>query len=820
MADTVQSAAEKLKVFISYARADGAALAEDLVTGLGLAGFAPFLDRHDIAAAEDWEARLGGLIQSADTIVFIITPTAVKSERCAWEVEHAAKLGKRLIPIQLVSLQGQRVPESDVPDRLRRLNYIFFNEGQSSLKALSELATALRQDVEWIREHTRLSEIAARWDARRSRAGGEADDLLLRGDDLIDARAWVARRKEDSPEITALQRSYLAAGESFATSLSQAEKKRLEERERLIAETETAQHARRRFQRRMFGVLGVFATLVVLGTGAGLWSVFTSWQRQMIDRSQFVAEMVDKKADEAAYVDAMLIGLDALPDDKSLGIRARLMPLDDSAMHALDGAWRKWSSNWGERTSLAGHTAGITVVAFSPDGKRVLTGSSDATARLWDAATGAAVATLAGHTAPVTAVAFSPDGTRILTGSDDNTARLWEAATGAPIATLAGHKGAVSSVAFSPDGKRLLTGSWDKTAKLWDEATGAADATLAGHNAYVNAVAFSPDGKRVLTGSSDATARLWDTTTGAAIATFEGHRDVVIAVAFSPDGKRVLTGCQNSTARLWDAETGTAVATLKGHKGAVWAVAFSPDGERVLTGSYDRTARLWDAATGAAIATLTGHTAPVVAVAFSPDGERVLTGSKDNTARLWNAETGATIASLKGHTDRVSTVAFSPDGNRVLTGSGDKTARLWDVATGTAVATLEGHGDPVFSVAFSPSGTRVLTGSWDNTARLWSVFASSQAEIDEVKASIPRCLTPEERDRFHLREVSRWCYARNLWPHIDHGPPEIKGASPPYGPPPLTWDEKLFETWDRWTSWLAPSEPQSTRAERAAIKSP
>ena len=224
MADTVQSPAEKLKIFISYARADGAALAEDLVTGLGLAGFAPFLDRHDIAAAEDWEARLGGLIQSADTIVFIISPAAVKSERCAWEVEHAANLGKRLIPIQVISIQGQRVPEPDVPERLRRLNYIFFNEGQSSLKALAELATALRQDVEWIREHTRLGEIAARWDARRSRAGGEADDLLLRGDDLTDARAWVARRKEDSPEITAVQRSYFAASESFAASLSEAEK--------------------------------------------------------------------------------------------------------------------------------------------------------------------------------------------------------------------------------------------------------------------------------------------------------------------------------------------------------------------------------------------------------------------------------------------------------------------------------------------------------------------------------------------------------------------------------------------------------------------
>jgi hypothetical protein len=269
MADTVQSPAEKLKVFISYARADGAALAEELVTGLGLTGFAPFLDRHDIAAAEDWEARLGDLIQSADIIVFIISPAAVKSGRCAWEVEHAAKLGKRLIPIQLISIQGQPVAESDVPERLRRLNYIVFRDGQSTLKPLTDssiaplaqLATALRQDVEWIREHTRLSEIAARWEARRSRAGGEADDLLLRGDDLTDARAWMARRKEDAPEITTLQRSYLAASEAYATSLSEAEKKRLEERERLIAETkaaqrdtEAAQQARRRSQRRMFGV--------------------------------------------------------------------------------------------------------------------------------------------------------------------------------------------------------------------------------------------------------------------------------------------------------------------------------------------------------------------------------------------------------------------------------------------------------------------------------------------------------------------------------------------------------------------------------------
>jgi hypothetical protein len=240
MANTVESPAERLKVFISYARSDGAALAEDLVTGLELADFAPFLDRHDIAAAEDWETRLGELIQGADTVVFIISPAAIKSERCAWEVECAAKFGKRLIPVRLIPPQGDPVAESDVPERLRRLNYVFFHEGQSSLKPISELATALRQDVEWIREHTRLTEAAVRWEAR-SRAGGAADDLLLRGDDLRDATAWAARRKENAPEITALQRSYLAASEAYASSLADAERKRLDERERLIAETEAAQ---------------------------------------------------------------------------------------------------------------------------------------------------------------------------------------------------------------------------------------------------------------------------------------------------------------------------------------------------------------------------------------------------------------------------------------------------------------------------------------------------------------------------------------------------------------------------------------------------
>jgi hypothetical protein len=92
-------AGEKLKVFISYSRKDSAAFADELVAGLEYGGFAPFLDRHDIAPGEPWEERLGGLIEQSDTVVFVVSPEAVKSERCVREVKRTIGLSKRLLPI-------------------------------------------------------------------------------------------------------------------------------------------------------------------------------------------------------------------------------------------------------------------------------------------------------------------------------------------------------------------------------------------------------------------------------------------------------------------------------------------------------------------------------------------------------------------------------------------------------------------------------------------------------------------------------------------------------------------------------------------------
>ncbi|MFI4997752.1 MAG: toll/interleukin-1 receptor domain-containing protein, partial [Hyphomicrobiales bacterium] len=224
-----EGAAAKLKVFISYSRRDCGAFAEELLAGLELVGFEPFLDRHDIAAGEDWETRLAGLIQAADTIVYVVSPEAVRSERCAWEVEKATSLAKRLIPVVAIA-----VTEAEVPESLKRLNYIFFNEPHSFARALGELSSALRTDLDWIREHTRLGELAARWQQRN-----RLEALLLRGDELEAAKAWMAKWASGAPQLTDAHRAFIAA--SAEAEALRASKERLQIEEMAKAQAARAQ---------------------------------------------------------------------------------------------------------------------------------------------------------------------------------------------------------------------------------------------------------------------------------------------------------------------------------------------------------------------------------------------------------------------------------------------------------------------------------------------------------------------------------------------------------------------------------------------------
>ncbi|NET67353.1 MAG: peptidase C14 [Moorea sp. SIO1G6] len=326
---------------------------------------------------------------------------------------------------------------------------------------------------------------------------------------------------------------------------------------------------------------------------------------------------------------------------------------------------------------------------------------------------------LEGHTGPVWDIAFSSDGKQILSGSWDRTARLWDTESGKLIHQLEGHTGSVEAIAFSPDGKQILSGSYDNTVGLWDTESGKLIHQLEGHTDFVNNIAFSPDGKQILSGSRDRTARLWDTESGKLIHQLEGHTDSVWSIAFSPDGKQIISGSYDNTVGLWDTETGKLIHQLEGHTDNVYVIAFSPDGKQIISGSKYKTVGLWDTETGKLIHQLEGHTDSVEAIAFSPDGKQILSGSSDRTARLWDTESGKLIHQLEGHIGRVNVIAFSPDGKQILSGSRDNTVRLWDTESGKLIHTFEGHTTYVSAIAFSPDGKQILSGSLDSTVRLW-----------------------------------------------------------------------------------------------------
>ncbi len=203
--DRDAASSSKLKVFLSYSRKDSA-FAQELLTGLELLGFDAYLDREDIAPGEPWEERLGNLIRLADTVVFVISPNSLASKHCTWEVEETANAAKRLVPVVLAE-----VPNDQVPERLRKLNYVYFSRNQSFSKGLGELTRALRADAGWIREHTRYGELATRWIERK-----RSPALLLRGSDLDDAKRWAAERPKDAPEISANQHAYVEASSRAA----------------------------------------------------------------------------------------------------------------------------------------------------------------------------------------------------------------------------------------------------------------------------------------------------------------------------------------------------------------------------------------------------------------------------------------------------------------------------------------------------------------------------------------------------------------------------------------------------------------------------
>jgi len=332
-----------------------------------------------------------------------------------------------------------------------------------------------------------------------------------------------------------------------------------------------------------------------------------------------------------------------------------------------------------------------------------------------------------GHMAKINGLAFTPDGKYIVSAGDDKVIRIWDWRAGKTVRTIRGQsgpgpEGKIAAMALSPDGRWLAVAGWtpDNDIRLYDFASGQLKALLKGHRDVVFGLAFSPDGKKLISGSglAEFSAIIWDVEMQTLLHRLQGHRDHIFAVGFTPDGTRAVTGSFDRTLRLWNAADGALIKEMTGHSDKVRSLAVSPRDGSIASGDWSGEIRLWDGKTGSFKKVLAHQDGEVGSLLFSPDGRLLLStcgyAACNGPQRIYDAASGRELTAYTKQDSTVLASAFSPAGSLVATGGGDdnKEIHVWDPKTGETKAVLKGTGRSDWAVGFSEDGRSI---AWGNT---------------------------------------------------------------------------------------------------------
>jgi WD40 repeat protein len=436
-----------------------------------------------------------------------------------------------------------------------------------------------------------------------------------------------------------------------------------------------------------------------------------------------------------------------------------------------------------ELLTLRGHTRPVTGVAWNEQEdssqSRIASAGRDKTIRIWDGRNGREILKISENDQAIAAVAFSPDGRQLLSASlvergqkGHGRFTLWNAHNGKKIWDLPEPTGTTPLASFTPDGKLLATCSGvlnnqQHVVKFWQLSTGQEMFRL-NLGAPASALAFSADSRALATGDAVGELTVWDLATRKAVeqVVLGRERDMGLRVAFSPNGRQLAAGGSGGLLWLLDREAPRQRLRLQGHTEDVRDLAFSPNGSWLASASWDRTVKLWSTATGNNAQTLRGHTEAIYSLAFNADGTRLVTASEDATLKIWDLLDRPEETKLED-SGLIIRVAFNNDGTRLTAADTFGKVRVWDLskrqelcrwedrqntisdaaitADGTLVAyatdtqgkdgevkvcnvatrqvlrTLRGHKGPVYGVAFGPDGSVLASTGMDRRAILWKV---------------------------------------------------------------------------------------------------
>ena len=386
-----------------------------------------------------------------------------------------------------------------------------------------------------------------------------------------------------------------------------------------------------------------------------------------------------------------------------------------------------------EAGNFSGHNGAVMMAAFAEDNDRVVTASSDLTAKLWDVKTGQALQSWGQHTGPLYCLSVSGDGRTLVTGAQDNTLRIWSIPLSRPIRRLAAPGVTVADLAYSSDGKSLLLGSADKSVRLFDvatlvppSATTVPTAIRQGHVAEVEFVAYRNDGVCFASADSSGHIVLWSPDLDEPLGRWSGHQGRLVFMGFSANNQQLITAGDDGSVRIWRLMPTLPKVLATADAAGQQLVLVNGQPQAIMT-TANGTIRLMNLQTGEALREFPRPEVNVSDVAMAPNNAFVLMSTSQGKTQLVSFNDGTFLGSVAGHDGAVTDAAVFADAQRFATAGIDGTVRLWKPSA--PATAMRGHSAPIRGVVNAASGQWSATFSDDMTIRLWNASGVAMSQM-------------------------------------------------------------------------------------------